>query len=45
VVAEERLATPGAQDRIRQLDGRFQYDPHVSRWLNLFLDHWLEAKG
>jgi GMP synthase (glutamine-hydrolysing) len=41
VVAEERLATPGAQDRIRQLDGRYQYDPHVSRWLERFLDHWL----
>jgi GMP synthase (glutamine-hydrolysing) len=32
----------GAQDRIRQIDGRFQYDPHVSHWLDRFLDHWLE---
>ena len=43
VMAEERLALPGAQDRVRQLAGRFQYDPHVSRWLNSFLDHWLGA--
>lgn len=42
VIAEERLCMPGAQDRIRQLDGRFQYDPHVSRWIDRFLDHWLE---
>jgi GMP synthase (glutamine-hydrolysing) len=42
VVAEERLSTPGAQDRVRQLDGRFQYDPHVSRWIDHFLDHWLD---
>jgi GMP synthase (glutamine-hydrolysing) len=42
VIAEERLATPGAQDRVRQLDGRFQYDPHVSRWTERFLDHWLQ---
>jgi GMP synthase (glutamine-hydrolysing) len=41
VMAAERLAMPGAQDRRRQIDGRFQYDPHVSRWLNRFLDHWL----
>ncbi|MCG7393768.1 glutamine amidotransferase [Microvirga sp. ACRRW] len=44
VVAEERLAAPGAQDRIRQLEGRFQYDPHVSRWIDRFLDHWLDTR-
>ncbi len=42
VVAEERLRMPGAQDRVRQLAGRFQHDPHVSRWLDRFLDHWLD---
>jgi len=42
VVAEERLSIPGAQDRIRQLEGRYQYDPHVSRWIDRFLDHWLD---
>ncbi|MGO4388332.1 glutamine amidotransferase [Microvirga sp. 2YAF29] len=41
VHAEERLAMPGAQDRIRQIAGRFQYDPHVSQWIGHFLDHWL----
>ena len=44
VMAEERLRMPGAQDRIRQLAGRFQHDPHVSRWLDRFLDHWLDEK-
>ncbi|WP_112661785.1 glutamine amidotransferase [Microvirga flavescens] len=42
VKAEERLALPGAQDRIRQIEGRYLYDPHVSRWLDVFLDHWLD---
>ncbi len=44
VVAEERLCMPGAQDRIRQLEGRYQHDPHVSRWLDRFLDHWLDER-
>jgi GMP synthase (glutamine-hydrolysing) len=42
VLAAERLATPGAQDRARQIEGRYMHDPHVSRWLDRFLDHWLE---
>ncbi|WP_210492557.1 glutamine amidotransferase [Microvirga antarctica] len=41
VLGSERLATLGAQDRIRQIEGRYLYDPHVARWLDLFLDHWL----
>jgi GMP synthase (glutamine-hydrolysing) len=41
VHAEERLKMPGAQDRVRQIAGRFQHDPHVARWLDRFLDHWL----
>ena len=41
VVAAERLALLGAQDRTRQIDGRFQYDPHVAHWLDRFLDYWL----
>ncbi|MGO4706755.1 glutamine amidotransferase [Microvirga sp. 2MCAF38] len=45
VTAAERLATPGAQDRIRQIEGRYLYDPHVSRWLDSFLDHWLGEKA
>lgn len=45
VVAAERLSTPGAQDRIRQINGRLQYDPHVRLWLDAFLDHWLAAES
>ncbi|NIX75304.1 glutamine amidotransferase [Microvirga terricola] len=43
VRAAERLSMPGAQDRARQIEGRLLYDPHVSRWLDLFLDHWLDG--
>lgn len=43
VRAAERLSLPGAQDRVRQIEGRLMYDPHVSRWLDAFLDHWLAA--
>jgi GMP synthase (glutamine-hydrolysing) len=45
VRAAERLAMPGAQDRTRQIEGRLMYDPHVSRWLDAFLDHWLGCEG
>jgi GMP synthase (glutamine-hydrolysing) len=41
VRASERLALPGAQDRARQIEGRYMHDPHVARWLDVFLDHWL----
>jgi GMP synthase (glutamine-hydrolysing) len=41
VRAHERLSLPGAQDRARQIEGRFQYDPHVRLWLDAFLDRWL----
>ena len=44
VMAEERLRMPGAQDRIRQLAGRFQHDPHVPHGSTGFLDHWLDEK-
>jgi GMP synthase (glutamine-hydrolysing) len=43
VRASHRLELPGAQDRSRQIEGRFMYDPHVARWLDAFLDHWLGA--
>lgn len=43
VRAAERLTLPGAQDRTRQIEGRFLHDPQVSRWLDAFLDHWLGA--
>jgi GMP synthase (glutamine-hydrolysing) len=45
VRAAERLAMSGAQDRERQIEGRLMYDPHVSRWLNAFLDGWLRPSG
>jgi GMP synthase (glutamine-hydrolysing) len=41
VRAAHRLELPGAQDRSRQIEGRFMYDPHVAQWLERFLDHWL----
>jgi GMP synthase (glutamine-hydrolysing) len=44
VRAAERLALPGAQDRARQIEGRFMYDPHVRLWLDHFLDHWLKRE-
>ena len=40
----ERLSMPGAQDRTRQIEGRFMHDPAVRLWLAAFLDHWL-ARG
>jgi GMP synthase (glutamine-hydrolysing) len=43
VRAHERLALPGAQPRHEHLEKRLVYDPHVSRWLDAFLDHWLGA--
>jgi GMP synthase (glutamine-hydrolysing) len=45
VRAAERLAIPGAQDRARQIEGRLMYDPHVSLWLDGFLDGWLAGGG
>ena len=44
VRAAHRLELPGAQDRSRQIEGRFRYDPHVACWLDAFLDHWLGEK-
>jgi GMP synthase (glutamine-hydrolysing) len=41
VRGQARLALPGAQDRSRQIEGRFMHDPSVARWLDAFLDHWL----
>lgn len=41
VRGHERLCLPGAQDRTRQIEGRFMHDPAVRRWLDAFLDNWL----
>ena len=38
-----RLSLPGAQDRTRQIEGRFLHDPAVRIWLEAFLDHWLKG--
>ncbi len=43
VRGHSRLSIPGAQDRSRQIEGRFQHDPAVRLWLNAFLDHWLKG--
>ncbi|RVU21523.1 glutamine amidotransferase [Methylobacterium oryzihabitans] len=45
VRAAERLKLPGAQDRVRQAEGRLMHDPSVMRWLDAFLDHWLGDPG
>ena len=37
----ERLSMPGAQDRSRQIEGRFIHDPAVRLWLDAFLGRWL----
>jgi GMP synthase (glutamine-hydrolysing) len=36
-----RLEMPGAQPRQAHLDGWFQHDAALGRWLGAFLDHWL----
>ena len=41
VRGHERLSMPGAQDRVRQIEGRHTYDP-VRVWLDAFLDHRLD---
>jgi GMP synthase (glutamine-hydrolysing) len=43
VRASERLAMPGAQNRERQIEGRFMHDPSVALWLDRFLDCWLDS--
>jgi GMP synthase (glutamine-hydrolysing) len=45
VRAAHRLDLPGAQDRSRQIEGRFLHDPHVARWLDAFLDHWIAPRA
>lgn len=45
VRGHERLALPGAQDRTRQIEGRFTHDPSVARWLDAFLDTWLVGRA
>ena len=41
VRAAHRLALPGAQPRHEHLEKRLVHAPHVSSWLDAFLDHWL----
>jgi GMP synthase (glutamine-hydrolysing) len=43
VRAHERMALPGARTRAEHLDGWFQHDPAVRRFLDGFLDHWLDS--
>ena len=42
--AYERMAMPGARTRQEHLDGWFEHDHAVHRWIDGFLGHWLEAK-
>ena len=41
--AHERMAMPGARPRAEHLDGWYQFDPAVRRFLDGFLDHWLAS--
>ncbi len=41
VRAEHRFSLTGAQPRQAHIDGRYQHDPKVRRWLEDFLDHWV----
>jgi GMP synthase (glutamine-hydrolysing) len=40
----ERLCLPGAQPRQSHLDGWFQHDAAVARWLRAFLPAWMEGR-
>ncbi len=37
----ERMDAPGAQPAAAHLDGWFQFDHAIARWLDAFLDRWL----
>lgn len=39
--AAHRLVEPGAQPAAEQLNDRQKFDPHVSVWLDGFLENWL----
>lgn len=39
-VAAHRLELPGAKSRGEHFDGRYQHDPKIRAWLEVFLDHW-----
>lgn len=41
--AHERMAMPGARPRHEHLDGWYQHDGAVRRFLDAFLDHWLAS--
>jgi len=43
VRGHERLSLPGAQPRQHHLDGWYQFDSAVERWLAAFLPRWLEG--
>lgn len=42
-LGHERLGRPGAQPRHGHLDGWFQHDGMVARWLGAFLSTWLDG--
>ena len=43
VRGQERLSLPGAQPRESHLEGWFQFDSVVERWLKAFLPRWLNG--
>jgi GMP synthase (glutamine-hydrolysing) len=44
VRGHERLSLPGAQPRERHLEGWYQFDSAVERWLAAFLPGWMEGR-
>ncbi len=44
VRGHDRLSEPGACQRPDQLAGWFLHDAQVRRWLDAFLDHWLQGE-
>jgi GMP synthase (glutamine-hydrolysing) len=44
VRGHERLGLPGAQPRERHLEGWYQFDSAVERWLAAFLPEWMEGR-
>ncbi|MBZ8134969.1 glutamine amidotransferase [Afifella sp. IM 167] len=41
----ERMKLPGARPRTEHMASWFRYDPPVRRWLDTFLDRWIESDG
>jgi GMP synthase (glutamine-hydrolysing) len=43
--AAQKLSLPGAQSPVQQREGHCRHDPAFERWLDRFLDRWLDTEG